>query len=51
MRFGAVEIVPEWVEMIKTELIGMEYGGLMGRSGVLRANMLSFMTISVTVPT
>ena len=28
-RFGAVEIVPEWVEMIKTELIGMEYGWVM----------------------
>jgi len=25
-RLGAVEIVPEWVVMIKTELILVEYG-------------------------
>jgi hypothetical protein len=24
-RFGAIKIVPEWVEMIKTEKIGMEW--------------------------
>lgn len=31
-RFGAVKIVPEWVGMIKTELIGVEYGGVLGGS-------------------
>ena len=33
-RFGAVKIVPEWVEMIKTEKVGMEYGWEMGGAGV-----------------
>ena len=29
-RFGAVTIVPEWVQMIKAELIGVECGWEMG---------------------
>ena len=32
-RFGAVKIVPEWVEMIKTEKVGMECGWDMGGAG------------------
>jgi hypothetical protein len=33
-RFGAVEIVPELVGMIKTEKSGMEYGWKIGSAGV-----------------
>ena len=33
-RLGAVEIVPEWVVMIKTEKAGVEYGWKMGGAGV-----------------
>jgi len=33
-RLGAVEIVPWKVVMIKTELIGMEYGRELSGSGV-----------------
>ena len=33
-RFSAVEIVPEWVEMIKTEKVGMECGWEIGGAGV-----------------
>jgi len=32
-RFGAFEIVPEWVEMIKTDLIEIKCGWGMGVSG------------------
>ena len=33
-RLGAVEIVPEWVEMIKTEKVEIENGWKMGGAGV-----------------
>jgi hypothetical protein len=44
-RFGAVKIVPEWVEMIKTELGGMEYGWVLGGSGIWR----QLKTISIDI--
>jgi hypothetical protein len=33
-RLGAVEIVPWKVGMIKTEKVGMEYGGEIGGAGI-----------------
>jgi len=40
LRLRTVEIVPWLVGMIKTELIGMEYGWEMDDPGVCRAGMV-----------
>jgi len=39
-RLGTVKIVPDEIEMIKTEKVGMEYGWDLGGSGVLKVNMV-----------